>query len=156
MPDKTIPLTELPGVGPARAKKLDRLGLRRTCTCSLLLLALSSFLFGAVRQFPLYCAASALVGLAYSWGGMISASLLVDRWFQDRQALALAAQNSSYILTSGGDIHWAEDERIGAAGILLPCRVRDEKEFAEALKRREHGYMVKNSLLSRIQMDDLP
>ena len=29
MPDKTIPLTELPGVGPARAKKLDRLGLRR-------------------------------------------------------------------------------------------------------------------------------
>ncbi|MCF2595210.1 MFS transporter [Pseudoflavonifractor phocaeensis] len=67
----------------------DRLGLRRTCTCALLLLALSSFLFGAVRQFPLYCAASALVGLAYSWGGMISASLLVDRWFQDRQALAL-------------------------------------------------------------------
>ena len=75
---------------------------------------------------------------------------------EDRQALALAAQNSSYILTSGGDIHWAEDERIGAAGILLPHRVRDEKEFAEALKRREHGYMVKNSLLSRIQMDDLP
>ena len=28
----------------------DRLGLRRTCTCALLLLALSSFLFGAVRQ----------------------------------------------------------------------------------------------------------
>ena len=28
MPDKTIPLTDLPGIGPARAKKLDRLGLR--------------------------------------------------------------------------------------------------------------------------------
>ena len=68
---------------------ISRLGLRRTGVCALLLLALSSFLFGAVRQFSLYCAASALIGLAYSWGGMIPASLLVDRWFQSRQALAL-------------------------------------------------------------------
>lgn len=68
---------------------IGRLGLRRTGVCALLLLALSSFLFGAVRQFPLYCAASALIGLAYSWGGMIPASLLVDRWFQSRQTLAL-------------------------------------------------------------------
>lgn len=67
----------------------DHLGLRRGCTLSLVLLALSSFLFGAVRQFPLYCLAAALVGLSYSWAGMIPASLLVSRWFHDRQALAL-------------------------------------------------------------------
>ena len=29
------------------------------------------------------------LGLAYSWGGMVPASLLVDRWFRQRQALAL-------------------------------------------------------------------
>ena len=67
-----------------------RLGLRRACTVSLLLLAASSFLFGAARQFPLYCLAAALVGLAYSWAGMIPASLLISHWFQDRRALALS------------------------------------------------------------------
>lgn len=75
---------------------------------------------------------------------------------EDRQALELAKQNSRYILTSGGDIHWAEDERIGAAGVLLPYRVRDEKEFAEALKRRQHGCVVERKPLSRIQTEDLP
>ena len=78
-------------VGMATANALvDRLGLRRACTVSLLLLAASSFLFGAARQFPLYCLASAIVGLVYSWAGMIPASLLISHWFQDRRALALS------------------------------------------------------------------
>ena len=68
---------------------INHLGLRRGCTLSLVMLSLSSFLFGAVRQFPLYCLAAALIGLSYSWAGMIPASLLVSRWFHDRQALAL-------------------------------------------------------------------
>lgn len=77
-------------IGMTTANALvDRLGLRLGCTLSLLMVALSSFLFGAVRQFPLYCLAAALVGLAYSWAGMIPASLLISRWFYDRQALAL-------------------------------------------------------------------
>ena len=77
-------------VGMTTANRLiDRIGLRRTCTLAVLLLALSSFLFGAARQFPLYCLAAALVGLAYSWAGMLPASLLVEHWFGDRQALAL-------------------------------------------------------------------
>lgn len=67
----------------------NRLGLRLAGTLTLLMVAFSSFLFGAVRQFPLYCVAAALVGLSYSWAGMIPASLLISRWFHDRQALAL-------------------------------------------------------------------
>ena len=68
---------------------VDRLGIRGGGTLALVMVALSSFLFGAVRQFPLYCVAAALVGLAYSWAGMIPASLLISRWFHDRRALAL-------------------------------------------------------------------
>ena len=68
---------------------VDRLGIRGGGTLALIMVALSSFLFGAVRQFPLYCVAAALVGLSYSWAGMIPASLLISRWFHDRQALAL-------------------------------------------------------------------
>ena len=67
-----------------------RLGLRLACALSLAVLAASSFLFGAVQQFPLYCLAAAMVGLAYSWAGMIPASLLISQWFQDRRALALS------------------------------------------------------------------
>ena len=68
---------------------VDRLGIRGGGTLALVMVALSSFLFGAVRQFPLYCVAAALVGLSYSWAGMIPASLLISRWFHDRRALAL-------------------------------------------------------------------
>ena len=57
---------------------------------------------------------------------------------EDLQALALAARHGEYILTSGGDIHRDDDPRIGAAGILLPRRVKDGKEFAAALKERAH------------------
>lgn len=74
---------------------------------------------------------------------------------EDLQALALSKQKD-YILTSGGDIHCAQDERIGAAGILLPCRVRDEKEFAAALKRREHQFMIGHKAVPRILAEHLP
>ena len=52
------------------------------------------------------------------------------------------AQTGDYILTSGGDIHFDADPRIGQAGLLLPRRVRDHREFAEALKRRDYGWRI--------------
>lgn len=75
---------------------------------------------------------------------------------EDLPALALSRQKDAYILTCGGDIHSAQDDRIGAAGILLPCRVRDETEFAAALKRREHAFMVHHQAVSRILEAHLP
>lgn len=68
---------------------VEKLGLRRTGTLTLALLAFASFLLGIAHNFPLYCAASGLIGLVYSWGGVIPASLLVKRWFHGRQGLAL-------------------------------------------------------------------
>lgn len=81
-----------------------KLGLRRTVTLSMGLVALSCLVFGLAQTFPAYCGAAALGGLGYSWGGMIPLSLLVDRWFQDQQAFALG-------LASAGS---------GLATILMP------------------------------------
>lgn len=81
-----------------------RLGIRRTVTAAMLLLALSRFQFGAARSLPAYLAAAAVTGLAYGWGGMIPLSLLINNWFQDRNAFALG-------LASAGS---------GLATILLP------------------------------------
>lgn len=74
---------------------------------------------------------------------------------EDLQALALSREKDC-IVTCGGDIHTASDPRIGAAGIILPFRVRDSKAFADALKRREHQFLVQGAVLSRITEADLP
>lgn len=82
-----------------------RLGIRRAAAGAMLLLALSRFFFGAARALPAYLAAAAVTGLAYGWGGMIPLSLLINRWFQDRNAFALG-------LSSAGS---------GLATILIPA-----------------------------------
>lgn len=82
-----------------------KLGIRTTVTAAMVLLALSRFLFGAAASLPAYLAAGAITGLAYSWAGMIPLSLLIDRWFRDRNAFALG-------LASAGS---------GLATILLPA-----------------------------------
>lgn len=74
---------------------------------------------------------------------------------EDRQALVLSRQKD-FILTSGGDIHSAQDPRIGAAGIVLPYRVHNEAEFAAALKRREHQFLVSRQIVPQILETQLP
>lgn len=81
-----------------------RLGIRRAAVGAMLLMALSRFLFGAAVSLPAYLGAAALTGLAYCWAGMIPLSLLINNWFQDRNAFALG-------LASAGS---------GLATILLP------------------------------------
>ena len=66
-----------------------RVGIRPAVTGAMLLLALSRFLFGAAGSLPAYLVAAATTGLAYSWAGMIPLSLLINNWFQDRNAFAV-------------------------------------------------------------------
>ena len=66
-----------------------RIGQRLVMTLGVELLALSCFSFGLADSFPLYCAAGALTGLAYGYGGMVPLSLAVGHWFRDRRGLAL-------------------------------------------------------------------
>ena len=74
---------------------------------------------------------------------------------EDKKALVLSHEKD-YIITSGGDIHNAFDPQIGAAGILLPYRVHDEKEFVAALKQRKHHFLVQGKVVEQIQDSDLP
>lgn len=120
-----------------------RLGLRRGCTLSLLLLAASSFLFGAAEQFPLCCLAAAMVGLSYSWAGVIPLSLLIAGWFQDRKALALGiASAGTGLATILAPVpfttliehfslrvsFWAEGGLIALLALLFWLLVRDRPE----------------------------
>ncbi len=73
---------------------------------------------------------------------------------EDVQALSLA-NSGSFLKTSGGDIHNAADSRIGSAGILLPYRVHDEKEFARALKENTHWLCVRGQALSQVLPEHL-
>lgn len=73
---------------------------------------------------------------------------------EDLPALKLA-QEKDYIVISGGDIHRWDDDRLGKAGIALPRRVRNAKEFAEALKNREHRCIVNGNIVSAILPEHL-
>lgn len=66
-----------------------RFGLRQVMTFGMGLLTLSCVCFGLATSFPAYCAAAALTGLAYGFGGMIPLSLVIGHWFRDRRGFAL-------------------------------------------------------------------
>lgn len=117
-----------------------RLGIRRACTGALLLLALSRFLFGAAASLPAYLAAAAITGLAYSWGGMIPLSLLINSWFRDRNAFALGLASAgsglatilipaplTWILQNQGLRHafWTEAALVLVLTLLVVLLVRD-------------------------------
>ena len=74
---------------------------------------------------------------------------------EDKQALELA-HSGDYIFTSGGDIHVADDPRLGTAGVLLPYRVRDEKQFVAALKQGHHTCLVGGRPVDPVTAEDLP
>lgn len=67
----------------------SRFGLRLVMTLGVLLAGLSCLCFAWADSFPMYCAAAALTGAGYCWGGMVPISLAVGRWFRDRRGLAL-------------------------------------------------------------------
>ncbi|MBQ7857530.1 MAG: hypothetical protein IJ351_02710 [Oscillospiraceae bacterium] len=61
----------------------------------------------------------------------------------DRNAMALEkAGEGDFILTSGGDIHFAFDSRLGSAGVAFPFRVQTGQAFADALKQNRHRLIM--------------
>ena len=67
----------------------------------------------------------------------------------DKNVLAL--QNLGGLIPfSGGDIHKADEPRVGTSGIALPYRVRNEKELTTALKNRDHLLIVKGQTLPSV------
>ena len=87
-----------------------RLGLRLVMTLGMALLALSCLCFGLADSFPMYCAAAALTGLGYCYGGMVPLSLAIGHWFRDRRSLALglaSAGSGVSTILAPAPITWA-------------------------------------------------
>ena len=71
-----------------------RFGLRQVMTCGMGLMVLSCVCFGLAGNFPAYCVAAALTGLAYGYGGMVPLSLVIGHWFRDRRSFALGLSSA--------------------------------------------------------------
>ena len=74
---------------------------------------------------------------------------------EDAKALALA-KSGGFLMTCGGDIHVAEDPRLGQAGIALPYRIRSEKELVSALKSSDCRYIIGGKIYPKITPELLP
>ena len=74
---------------------------------------------------------------------------------EDRKALRLA-QEGGFLMTCGGDIHKADDPRLGVTGIALPYRIHNEKELVTALKNGDQHYIIGGKIVGEIQEEDLP
>lgn len=72
----------------------------------------------------------------------------------DKNVLALR-NLGGLIPFSGGDIHKADEARVGTSGIALPYRIRNEKELVSALKRKDHRLIVKGRILQEPTETDL-
>lgn len=122
-----------------------RFGLRRVMTFGMGLMAFSCVCFGLASTFPAYCAAAALTGLAYGYGGMVPLSLVIGHWFRDRRsfALGLAAAGSGVstifaptiitrMIESRGmrDTFLAEGAFILALGVLVWLLIRSDPQDA--------------------------
>ena len=83
---------------------IRRFEVRRIVTCGMLLCGGAFLVFGISESFVGYCMAAALSGCALGLGGMIPASVLIARWFNDHRGLALgicmAATGLSVIVAS--------------------------------------------------------
>ncbi len=68
---------------------IRRFNVRMIIVLSLFLEAVGFVLYGMVNSFLGFCAAAAIVGMTYGLTSMISASILVTRWFHANRGIAL-------------------------------------------------------------------
>lgn len=68
---------------------IRRLDIRLNVTTAVLSGAIAFTVFSIAKNFVLFCLGSAFAGLAYGLGGMVSVSVVIKRWFDDHEGLAL-------------------------------------------------------------------
>jgi predicted MFS family arabinose efflux permease len=74
---------------------LRRVGLRRGMLLSLLIAGAGVLAFSQAKSFLMCCAAAVVIGIAYSLGGMVTVSVLLNTWFDSHLSAAIG------ICTSG-------------------------------------------------------
>lgn len=73
----------------ASARILNKTDIRAGGTLSVLGIAAAMLLYGAADSFPVYVCAAAMAGICYGIGGMLAVSVMIHRWFEDHQGLAV-------------------------------------------------------------------
>ena len=73
----------------AAARILNKTDIRLGGTLSAFGIAAAMILFGAADSFPVYAAAAAVAGICYGSGGMLAVSVMIHRWFEEHQGLAV-------------------------------------------------------------------
>lgn len=73
------------GIGFYYKKVSIRAGTGFAAACA----GVAFFLYAYARSYPMFCVAAAISGLSYGLGSMIPVSILMNRWFASRRALAL-------------------------------------------------------------------
>jgi len=81
-----------------------KVGVRRGAVLAMALCAVSYFLYGLCRSFIQFCMVAVIGGVAYSLGGIVAVTIVIDAWFVDRKGAAMG------ICTAGS----------GFAMVLLP------------------------------------
>lgn len=73
----------------AAARVLNKTDIRLGGTLSVAGITVSMILYGVADYFSVYAVAAAVAGICYGIGGMLSVSVMIHRWFEDRQGLAI-------------------------------------------------------------------
>ena len=68
---------------------IRRMDIRLNITSAILVAALAFVVFSLAKGFFAFCVGMALSGLAYGLGGMVSVSVIIRRWFDEHDGLAL-------------------------------------------------------------------
>lgn len=73
----------------AVARILNKTDIRLGGSLSVLSIAGALLLYGAADSFPVYAAAAAVAGIGYGVGGMLAVSVMMHRWFEEHEGLAV-------------------------------------------------------------------
>lgn len=73
----------------AVARILNKTDIRLGGTLAVLGISLSLFLYGIANSFPVYVLAAAIAGACYGVGGMLAVSVMIHRWFDEHEGLAV-------------------------------------------------------------------
>jgi MFS family permease len=140
--------------------------IRRVVTAALVLCSGAFFLFGISTNFYMYCLAAAITGIAVGFGGLIAASVLIARWFNEHRGLAigismaatgLSALVASPFITFVVEHHslrvsfFAEGVFIAFIAIIVYLAVRSMPECLDAVPvgaehlEASHAYAAKDA-----------
>lgn len=73
----------------AAARILNKTDIRLGGALSAVGIAAAMILYGTASSFPVYAAGAAAAGICYGIGGMLAVSVMIHRWFDEHQGLAV-------------------------------------------------------------------